>query len=80
MKENFTNGELGIMLENLCDKVDEGFSGVHKRQDTTNGNVIKNTEFRLNTTATLKTLKYLVAIFGIGTIFNVVSNWTSFFN
>lgn len=68
------------MLENLCEKTEDGFKGIHQRQDLTNGNVIKNTEFRLNATATLNTLKYLVAIFGIGTIFNVISNWQNFFN
>lgn len=40
--EEYTNRELGIMLENLCKEVKDGFKGVHDRQDKTNGNVIAN--------------------------------------
>lgn len=37
-----TNGELGIMITNLCNTVESGFKGVHDRQDKTNGNVQTN--------------------------------------
>jgi len=39
-----TNGELGIMITNLCTTVETGFKGVHDRQDKTNGNVERNKE------------------------------------
>lgn len=41
---------LGVIVEridNLCTKVEDGFKGVHDRQDRTNGNVKINTEWRL---------------------------------
>ena len=40
--EEYTNRELGIVLENLTKSLEEGFAGVHKRQDTTNGKVLGN--------------------------------------
>lgn len=40
--ENFTNGELGIMLENLTKQVIDGFKGVHDRQDKANYQIAKN--------------------------------------
>lgn len=42
-----TNETLESLIKNLTIKVDEGFSGVHSRQDVTNGNVKKNSEFRI---------------------------------
>ena len=52
--EEYTNRELGILLKNLhekldtfSDKVEKDFKGVHERQDRTNGNVKKNTQYRL---------------------------------
>ena len=35
MPEEYTNRELGILIKT-------GFDGVHKRQDRTNGKIIKN--------------------------------------
>jgi len=74
-----TNGELEIMLKNISDNVDKGFKGVHDRQDITNGSVIKNTEYRIKSKATISTFKYLISIFGIGTIINVFINLTNIF-
>ena len=34
-------------LDNLAKSVNDGFKGVHERQDKTNGKVQKNTEWRL---------------------------------
>lgn len=56
------------MIQNLSTKIDDGFIGVHDRQDRTNGNVIKNSEFRIATTSTISTLKYLVGVFGTSNI------------
>ena len=46
MKEP-TNGELALMIGNLAITVENGFKGIHSRQDKTNGNVRGNTEWRL---------------------------------
>ena len=71
--ERYTNNELSILLTGLSGQIETGFKGVHERQDKTNGKVIQNTEFRLKTDATLKTLQWLVGIFGTGTIAVVIS-------
>ena len=42
--EEYTNRELGILLKNLVAKTEEGFKGIHDRQDKTNGNIIDNAE------------------------------------
>lgn len=60
MKKDPTNGELAIILENVCKELKEGFSGVYERQDKTNGNVKKNTEFRIANAPELKRLLKLV--------------------
>jgi hypothetical protein len=62
-----TNGELMIMLENLTKNVEDGFKGIHERQDKTNGNVLKNTKFRYMTTAVVT----FVTIIGIGNLVNI---------
>jgi hypothetical protein len=42
MPEEYTNRELGILIESLTEKIEDGFKGVHDRQDTTNGKVLKS--------------------------------------
>ena len=42
MREEYTNGELGLMIQNLTKEVQAGFKGVHDRQDKTNGKVKDN--------------------------------------
>lgn len=37
-------------IDNLATTMSDGFKGVHDRQDKTNGNVKKNTEWRLTNT------------------------------
>lgn len=41
-----SNDVLLEKIENLSEKIERGFEGVHARQDITNGKVIKNTAFR----------------------------------
>lgn len=41
--EQYTNRELGIILKNIEQKLEEGFKEVCRRQDLTNGNVRRNT-------------------------------------
>jgi len=71
MKEEPTNGELKIALDNIIDKLsdlavsnDEGHKGIMDRQDLTNGNVLKNTKFRWATSAIIG----FVTIVGIGNV------------
>jgi hypothetical protein len=40
--DEYTNRELGILIEKLSEKIDDGFKGVHDRQDKTNGHVSDN--------------------------------------
>jgi hypothetical protein len=50
-----TNGELAIMLKNIEQMISE----VHKKQDYTNGNVMRNTEFRLKSEAIISLVKWI---------------------
>jgi len=72
MAEKYDNNEIYQMLVALTAKVDEGFKGVHLRQDTANGKIIKNTEYRLQAVATVNLLKWLVGVFGAGTLVNLI--------
>ena len=47
-------------IENLRKLVEDGFNGVHSRQDHTNGNVMDNTKWRLETNGTIRNLQKLV--------------------
>lgn len=58
--------------DDLEQQIKEGFKGVHDRQDQTNGNVIKNTEFRQKATGTIETIKWLLGFVGIGTIITLI--------
>lgn len=42
--EEFTNRELYLMLKGVKDAVENGFKGVHDRQDKTNGRIGKAEE------------------------------------
>lgn len=79
-KEKYSNNEIIQMLFALTSKVDEGFKGVHIRQDLTNGNVKCNTEYRLKASATIGVLKWLVGVFGVGTIVNLILTITNKIN
>ena len=57
---NPSNDVIVERIENLRKLVEDGFRGVHKRQDKTNGNVKRNTEFRLVQCNTIKNLQKLV--------------------
>jgi len=47
MHEEYTNETLTAVMVRIEKKLDDGFKGVHERQDKTNGNVKINTESRL---------------------------------
>lgn len=38
----YSNETLTALVEGIDKKIDEGFDGVHKRQDKTNGNIVEN--------------------------------------
>lgn len=48
-----------LKFENTLKKMEEGFKGTHDRQDKTNGNVIKNTEFRQEVTGVINMFKWI---------------------
>ena len=68
MKEEPTNGEIKIALDGITKALEDGFRGVHERQDKTNGNVIKNTKFRWYVTAIIS----FCIVIGIGNIINIL--------
>jgi len=43
-----------------------------KRLDATNGNVAKNTAFRIEVSTTVKNLKWLLGFLGLGNIINIL--------
>ena len=51
MNNEFTH--LKNSLTDLKDTITSGFKGVHKRQDDTNGNVKKNSDFRIKNEETI---------------------------
>jgi len=55
-------------IENLDEKVVMGFAGVNDHLKTLNGQTSKNSEFRLKTQGSISTIKYLVAVLGVGNI------------
>lgn len=57
-----TNETLANMIENLTKTVEEGFKGIHERQDKTNGNVKENMEFRITQQNTNKWIYRLMAL------------------
>lgn len=70
--KNYTNRELGLILENLSCKLDDGFKGVYLRQDHTNGNVKKNSEFRVQSEAVIGTFKWLIATIGVSNFATII--------
>jgi len=75
---NLTNGEICVKLDDLAKNIKDGFRGMHDRQDKTNGNVNKNTEYRLRSSGSISAVKWFVGLFGAATIANVVATWYHF--
>lgn len=59
-------------LEDLKVTVKDGFKGVYERQDKTNGNVKKNTVFRIETLAIIKFNKFLLGFFGFSNVATLI--------
>jgi hypothetical protein len=71
-----TARELKIMLENVIEKIDDGFELNTKEHNSlvdhakeTNGNVKKNTEFRVATEAQLRVWKWIISFVGVSNLF-----------
>ena len=71
--KDYTNGELGIILEGLATTIKDGFNGVHERQDKTNGNVKRNTEFRYTIKGQIRVWQWIVGFCGFAGILQVMS-------
>ena len=67
--------KLDLILDKIKDLKDDNTSdhqGIIKRLDLTNGNVAKNTAFRIEVSTTIKNLKWLLGLIGVANIFNIV--------
>lgn len=67
--------KLDLILDKIRDlKTDnsDGHNGIIKRLDETNGNVKKNTQFRIEISTTIKNLKWFIGLLGIGNILNLI--------
>ena len=67
--------KLDLILDKIKDlKIDNtlGHEGIIKRLDETNGNVKKNTQFRIEVATTIKNLKWFLGLLGIGNIANII--------
>lgn len=68
---DYTNGELGVLIENLCDKVDSGFNSVKGKQKKLEEEVGRNSRFRHRANANLNLLKWLLGFIGFGNIVSI---------
>jgi hypothetical protein len=59
-KEPMPQALLEHRLNELQEQIEEGFRGVHERQDITNGKVQKNTEWRIYITGAMAVLMTFV--------------------
>jgi len=67
--------KLDLILDKIKDLKDDnsdGHSGIIKRLDETNGNVKRNTQFRIEISTTIKNLKWFIGLLGIGNILNLI--------
>ena len=55
-------------IEKLSTEMCKGFTGVHLRQDTTNGKVSENAKFRVEAQTSLSIFKWLFGALGMGNI------------
>ena len=67
--------KLDLILDKIKDLKDDnsnGHKGIIKRLDETNGNVKKNTQFRIEISTTIKNLKWFIGLLGVGNILNLI--------
>jgi len=68
-------GKLDLIIDKINDlKTDnaDDHEEIKKRLDFTNGNVMKNTAFRIEVSTTIKNLKWLLGLLGLGNIANII--------
>jgi len=67
--------KLDLILKNIDDfKRDNSarLEAISRRLDITNGNVKKNTDFRIEISTTIKNFKWLLGLLGISNILNII--------
>ena len=67
--------KLDLILDKIRDLKNDnlnGHKGIIKRLDETNGNVKKNTKFRIEVSTTIKNLKWFVGLLGVGNALNFI--------
>ncbi len=67
--------KLDLILDKIKDLKNDnlnGHKGIIKRLDETNGNVKKNTQFRIEVSTTIKNLKWFLGLLGVGNIANII--------
>ncbi len=67
--------KLDLILDKIKDLKDDnstGHKGIIKRLDETNGNVKKNTQFRIEVATTIRNLKWFLGFMGVGNIANII--------
>jgi hypothetical protein len=67
--------KLDLILDKIKDLKDDnstGHDGIIKRLDLTNGNVARNTAFRIEVSTTIKNLKWFLGLLGIGNVVNLI--------
>lgn len=72
----YTTEELYRSIKTLDQKVDEGFRGIHSRQDGTNGKVEKNSMFRQRAIGALMVVSFL----GVTSFVGLVLMWLKVFS
>jgi hypothetical protein len=67
--------KLDLILDKINDLKEDNSTdhqAICKRLDLTNGNVAKNTAFRIEVSTTIKNLKWLLGLLGIGNVINIL--------
>ena len=67
-----TNRELELMLKYMQVSLDS----LHDKADYTNGQVLRNTEYRLKQQGTISTFKWLFGFLGLGNVVLLASLFT----
>jgi len=71
-KQQYSNDVLLEKIQNIDEKLDRGFKGVHDRQDETNGKVKENTEHRIKFESNLAVFKWLFGTLGLGNVVMII--------
>jgi len=67
-----TTRELEVKLDNLTEKVEDGFKGVHERQDRLNGEVNRNSKHRIRQEMNNKWLFGIIVLLVIPTVLLII--------